>query len=508
MQTEGRRPPRRSVLSHSVLLYASTFLAMMFKFLGGFVVAGMLGPTLYGLRNAFGLVTEYQQFSHAGTLDAMRKEVPYYRGSNDAGKADDVMANVFGANMAYAAFALVVVFGLAIYFHLSGYEPVYVDFALFLGGFIVFEKIRMFFDARLLVDKRSDSLGKARLLHQFLGAAACVVLVYYYELRGLFIGLLIAEAVTAAYVVYLVRWVPAVRISARVVWSLLRVGLPIMLTALAFVLLRSVDRVVIAAQLPHELLGYFSVATIVSGLMPMVLADVVGAIMFPRIMEEVGRRGDVRIKDYVVQPTLLIAYLTPFALGAIALTIHLPLTYVLPEYAPAIPVTRLLLLSSFCLSVPLISLLACIALNRQVSVLLLTLGSVAVNALLSYALISHGFGIEGVAVGTVIAHFLFGVLVMSYALRRLRSSFGEICRIAGAVYLPAVYAAILLALLMAFTIGSTATISNALLASAVDVIAFSVLFSLSLLFVRKQPIFLAVARYLPFGKRLARAGLH
>jgi O-antigen/teichoic acid export membrane protein len=486
-----------ALLSQSVVLYVATILAILFKFLGGFLVAGLLGPVLFGLRNIFGLITEYQQFSHAGTFDAMRREIPYHRGRGDAAHIDVIASNVVGANLVYAVSAALGMSLVALYLHSGGYPTIYVDFAVFLAGFIVLEKLRLFCDARLLADMRSDLLARARLLHQFLVATLTVVLVFYMGLRGLFIGLFAAELLTVAYLLPLIGRIPTPSCRLAVLWRLVKIGFPIMLITLAFILLRSVDRVIIAARLSPEMLGYFGIATIISGLIYFALADVLGAILFPRVMESLGSNEQASgLKDYVIQPTLLIAFLVPFLIGAMYLSIHVPLLHLLPDYAPAIPVSKILILGSFCFCVPLAALLVCVALNLQMQVVLFTIASVILNGFFSYSLISLGFGINGVAFGTVAAYFIFSGIIVTFALRQLGLSTAVSLRFLTLIYIPLLYAVVLLLLVDAAPAFEAAGLWTDVLVTSAKIALFCAVYALVLIPLRKQPAFSVLAGHL------------
>jgi O-antigen/teichoic acid export membrane protein len=501
-------PPKENLLNQSAFLYVASYIAVFFRFLGGFITAGLLGPTMYGLRSVFGLVMEYEQFSDVGTMDGMTKEVPYYRGRSEQTTADGIVNNVFTANMAYAVGVGVLLMLAALYLIQANFEQIYIDFVLFLAVHIFLDKLILFYYTWLVVDKNSILLSKSRVVYQLSGAIFSVAFVYLYGLRGLFLGLFIADIITVLYLFYTVRKIPALQLSKTVLWSVIKVGLPITLIGLALLLLTSVDRIVIVAMLSEEMLGYFSIATILCGLVYLTLDDVIEVIFFPRLMEKLGASDDVaQIKVYLIEPTIITAYFVPLLIGGLFLSIHLPLIYLLPEYIPAINVSKTLILGAFFFCILSMSLLVCIALNKQIKVLFLSLAIVVLNALFSYFFITIGWGIDGVAIGTIAAYFIFSTAIIAYALQQFNSPLSENVGFFVKAYLPFVYAAVLLYFLDWLVIAPVDDLVSDVVVTAVKVIIFLVAYSLIMIPMRKQPAFVRLVDHLPVLNFRARRSM-
>lgn len=494
----AEEPQKENLLNQSAFLYVASYVAVFFRFIGGFITAGLLGPTMYGLRSVFGLVMEYEQFSEAGTMDGMIREVPYHRGRKEPATADQIVNNVFSINILYAAIVGIVLLLTAVYLGQANYERIYIDFVLFLAIHIFLDKLLIFYYTWLIVNKDSILLSKAKVLYQFAGAIFSVSFIYLYGLRGLFLGLFLADVITMLFLLHAVRQIPKIQLSKAVLAKVIKVGLPIMLIGLALLLLTSVDRIVIVAMLSEEMLGYFSIATILCGLVYLTLGDVIDVIFFPRLMEKLGVSSDVaQLKKYLVEPTIITAYFVPLLIGILFLSIHLPLTYLLPEYIPAINVSKTLILGSFFFCVLNMSLLVCIALNKQVKVLFLSLAIVAVNGAFSYFFIRLGWGIDGVAIGTIAAYFIFSAVIIAYALKQFNSPLSENIGFFVKIYVPIIYAAVLLYILDGLVIFAVNGIVDEVLLTAVKVLIFLLSYSLILIPMRKQTAFIRLLDSLP-----------
>ena len=329
----------------------------------------------------------------------MDKEVPYHRGRNDLHRAEQVANNVFAANLLYAVVVSVLLLLAAIYLGQTSHEQIYVDFVLFLPSTFSSTKFNMFYEERLVVNKRSYLLSTTRVLYQATSAIFGVGFAFLCGLRGLFIGLFIADIITVTFLLYAVKKVPAIRISPAMTWQLIKIGLPIMLIGLAFLLLVSIDRLIIFAMLSREMLGYFGIATIISGLIYGTLADM----SHDNFPSDNGKNGGSsrHLASQDLSAGTYCAVLLPYSIldrRLVSQHSFAPQIF-LPAYLPALTVAKILLLGSFFISQLMTVWLVCVAMNKERPLLCVIAAAVALNGLFSYSFISLGLGIDGVAVG-------------------------------------------------------------------------------------------------------------
>ena len=480
----------RRLLKESAFLNFSTFIYIALKFISGFLVARFLGPTLYGLRTIFGLVTEYEYFTQLGTFDAMRREVPYNRGKGDIDHAKFIEMNVFGINMLYSFVLFFCMIGLAFYLYSIDTKQIYIDFVLFVGLYSICEKIYCYYLVQLTVDRKVNLLSTVKILQGFIYVIACVFFTYFWSLRGLLIGILVTDIFINLFIAIRANKVPRFRIHLKTILGLVKIGFPIMLIPLVFILLRSIDRIIIAKLLTQEMLGYFAVGTILSGLVFTPISDLVNVIFAPRIMEKLGKTGDIfQVKAYFVEPTVLIAYCTPFLIGTLFLGIHIPIRYFLPKYLPAIPVAQILILGAFFNAVMMIPSMVCIAANKQVQVVWLMVIAVVINAIFSWVFILSGLGIGGVAIGSAISYFALSLMIIQYTMNQFNFVLKEIVQFLILIYSPFCYTTVLVLLSTRFfNIGKTDFFSD-VLQTVLTIVFFLLMFSLIFLFVRKQRVF-------------------
>ena len=108
-EADTTRNIEKELLGKSLLYSFSLYIRMFVKLLSGIFIAKLLGPSLFGLKNAYDLAREYESNSDLGTFDALNRLAPYYKGEKNYEKASNAINSVFGVNLCYAAIAAIMV---------------------------------------------------------------------------------------------------------------------------------------------------------------------------------------------------------------------------------------------------------------------------------------------------------------------------------------------------------------------------------------------------------------
>jgi len=434
----------RKTVQHSALYSFAIYFRMGFKILGGLVIARILGPSLYGLRNMVAVCLEYDQSSDCGTFEGMNRQVPYLRGAGKPGQVQAIFTSVFGVNMLYSLSAAAILMVTACAGAMSGWKALHVETLFFLGILLITNKLRYFHLWKLTASKRVEVISVAEMIYGFFGTAATVLMVWWLSFRGLLLGLLAADLMWLGYVLSKERRLPFGRVSLPLVGNLLKIGFPVTVTFLLLNLLKSADRLVIFTMLSEEAVGFFGLAAVMTGIME-TIPFVARSVTSPRMMERLGKPEDIRsIRNLLLDPTVLIAYGVPFVIGAAFLAIHLPVLYFLENFAPSIGVTRILVFGLFFATLFELPVLACYAMNKQRTIMFRTIPAVVLNFALNISFIRLGWGIEGVAIGTGISHFLYCAAVFWYVLGRFGMAPAERLRFLGMIWFPFICALLLL----------------------------------------------------------------
>jgi len=479
----------KELLNKSIVYSFSLYVRMILKLLGGVFIAKFLGPSLYGLRNAFDLALSYEFYSDLGSFPALNRQVPYYRGEKDIEKAKTAISSVFGVNIIYAAIAAIILIAVSQYLRMKGYEQVYIDFSFFLGIMIFTGKLNRFLQVRLKVDKNFYLLSKIEILYGLIASVSGVVLVYFFGFRGLLTSLLSADLACICYMLIAGKKLPEIRISFQLYWHLIKIGFPIMIVFMLHLLLNSADRILILGMISDEALGYFGIATVAASIIGTIPNAVHGVTLAP-IMEKFGRTNDkYRIKNYFIEPMILLAYMIPFLIACLFYGIHLPIEYFLTKYIQSIDVVKILIFSFYFNAVATPALSISLALNKQVRIIYLMIPLVALNFLLNFIIIKVGWGIEGVAFGTNISYFIYFCSILLFASNQFGETLKEYINLLSLIFSPFIYSLILLLGIEYFVSYEIHNLWSDIIRTSIKISLFSLLYSFIFFRIRRHSAF-------------------
>jgi len=492
-------PPQaeKEIVNKSLFYSLSLYLRMFFKLIGGIIMAKLLGPNLYGLRNAIDLVLTYESYSNLGTFAALNRQAPYYRGENDTKTADLAISSVFTANILLATIVSVLLMLVSVYAWQVGWETRYIDFFFFLGLIILTKKLSEFYTTKLKIDKNFYVLSRMEMIYGVATTLVAVPLVYFWGFRGLLLGLFLLDVICLGYILIEDWYIPSINFSFSLFWELVKIGFPIMILFSMLLLLGSADRTLILAMLSEEDLGYYGIATIATSIIGTIPGAIHSVTIAP-IMEKLGHTKDIhRIKNFLTEPTVLLAYIIPLLLAAIYFGIHLPIRYYLTEFEPSIEVVKILIIGLFFEAVATPSMSISLALNKQVKLFFVVGPVVLLNVALSYFLIRFGWDLDGVAAGTSLSYIVFFCVMTWYALKQFGGTTREYFSVLVSILIPFLYALLLILALDNLFASSIQGLWSDLLFTAIKGCLFVLLYGLIILRVRKQPAFVKLAGNLP-----------
>ena len=480
-------------LYYSLALYARMFV----KILSGICIAKILGPSLYGLRNAFDLSIGYESYSDLGTLSALNRQAPYFRGEKDSHKFTTAINSVYYVNIIYSIIAAGLLIIISQYLRLNGYEEKYIDFAFFFGIMIFTGKLTAFLQTILKIENNFYFLGKIQLLYGVTASILGVILGYFWGFRGVLISLLVADI--ACIILMLIRnsIIPELKLSFQMYLELFKIGFPLMILFLLLLLLASADRTMILALISEEALGYFGIATVATSVIA-TIPNAIHSVTLAPVMEKFGRTKDRgRVKDYFIEPMILMAYIIPILIACLDYSIHLPIVYYLDKYVQSITVIKILTIGIFfnAVSSPAISI--ALAFNKQVKLIFLVAPLVALNFGLNYFLIINGWGINGVAIGTSITYFVGFFVLILYALRQFGDTFKEFTHILLMIFTPFLYAVALYFCIERFVPVSITGLWSDIIYTSLKMILFVVPYCLIFYKIRKHSAFIKFFTHLP-----------
>jgi O-antigen/teichoic acid export membrane protein len=164
------------------------------------------------------------------------------------------------------------------------------------------------------------------------------------------------------------------------------------------------------------------------------------SVMYPRFGEKYGETGDPRsLTRYITMPMVNLAMLTVLPIGAIFVALPALIQLFLPEYNDGVTPARVLLFGLFFYSVAGMAGNMLLTINRQFLRLGILAGCALLNFIFSYGALKLGYGIEGVAIGTSLAYFVFFLGSTIIAMRYSMATPGESLKVVVKVIAPFLY---------------------------------------------------------------------
>ena len=363
------------------------------------VVARLLGPEQTGVWQTAVLVATYGTVLTLGTVNGMGREIPFHTGQKDLEARSESIATV--ARVLLLVSVLPAACALTI--GLSAAVPEW----LLLGAALLVARLFNTFSLMLLRSMQDYTrLG----FHQ--GSTGALLLVglcwvWWQPTLGAVLGAMLIALMTVS------GFAHPYLILKPASWSrfraLVQIGLPIMLAGVLFGLLTSVDRFLILGLLGTEELGLYTPAIMALGVI-VIAPSLISNIMYPRLAQEFGRTGSVECLIPMVNRLLWLNIGSTWPVAAVlVVTFYLfVIPVILPDYTEASVPMAIVFGSAIFLPVAQSfgDLFNVIGLQRRY-LRNMAIGFVG-NAVAGYFLAGPmGWGLEGVAVGTVIGTALF-----------------------------------------------------------------------------------------------------
>ncbi len=385
----------------TILLQASRFGVNLFG-------ANRLEPDIWGLWLILNLGVAYIGLFHLGLINAMNREVPYFRGMEDEEQVRLIESVTLGVVLVSAVVVgAVIVFGSMIFSPESLQGPLST-----LALLLAVSLLSIYLQTSLKANSRFYRMSWQQLAFAGLLPLAVIPLTRRFGLPGFIGGQAIAITVVAVGMTVIWKFNLRPRFDRRETLRLMRIGLPILGVGILYVLLTTADRLVIISLLDRTRLGYYGLAIMVVGiigLIPMLVAQQ----SYPRMAEVWGRTGRVsEVMVWVRRQVMMSAGITIPVVALVLLAATPFVTRFLPDYVPGIGAMKIIVIGPLFLALAAGFGNLLNVLNRQVWYLVIQGCALLLNVTLNVILVKSGLGISGVATGTTITYALYGTVLV------------------------------------------------------------------------------------------------
>jgi len=394
--------------------------------IGNFIIAKLFTVAGYGAFGFLTLILTYGASLHLGLENAFGKQYPVEIGKGKKSHADNLRDSAFTFSMFMTFIVLISIVLFALIFPHAEFEKrwAYIIIALTLPLQMLVEYYRTFF-------RVTKEFGRINIMELIFGVFEFflrVAPVYYfilvyrnvaYALIGLFIGLMLSFGIS-----FLYAWIFAPE-RIRVRWSmpevkyLFRLGIPIFICFLMDSLFKNGDKFMAKAFFQDEGMGYYLLGSQIAGLIYFV-PFAIGFVIFPLMLQRYGETSDgTKVASYVFPPTsVIIQIILPLSV-IMYLSLDFLIPAVLAKYIPTIPTAKILTAGIFFWCIVNMFTYFLIAMDDRLRMLIYQTSSLLLNLFLNWFFgVLLGMYIFGIGLGTVIAYFIYSLIILHYTISK------------------------------------------------------------------------------------------
>ncbi|MBI2549262.1 lipopolysaccharide biosynthesis protein [Candidatus Woesearchaeota archaeon] len=461
---------RIQIMKDASIYSLTTYIGEALNFIRGLIVAAMLGPTFFGIWRGLQLIPMYGAYAHLGTINAMERQLPYYRAKQEHEHCLHIRNVTLSSTI---IITLLVTFGIIIYSFFASLSREFLLGIQLIAVVVLLQQLWIFFTKYLNTEKKFIIKSTSNLILAVASILFMPGLIFIMGFTGLFIGLILAYLVTLVYIWIHLDFKFSFSLEGLELKTLLQIGFPIIILGLLATLLMSIDRLLILRYSDAKNLGYYSI-----GIMFLTLirlgSRVITEVLSPRIYERLGSTEKLEsIQGLVFKPTYVSSLLFPFLLGISFFLLPLIITMFLPEYVAGIDALKILIVASFFIPLNPLGMIFFIGISKQHKLIPLAVLLIIFTFLTQYLLLKAGFGILGVAIAVGLTIVVEVTLYLLYMLWHFTKKASDFFRLLLRVYAPFLYFLLVVIVVQSIPLSALGNILATLLQVFIVVILLS-----------------------------------
>lgn len=389
---------KKEIFKDATIYSLSSYVAQFLDVVNGILLRRFLGPASMGVWSFLQVILQYAKHAGLGVASATIRDVPYYLGKGDTGKAKEVQNIVFTFTSSTAVLGGI---GLAIFAFVkrADYSPSIVVGLYVVAALIILQRFYNMLVVLLRAYKKFVFAGIVNILSSFVTLLMTVLLVWKFGLYGLFAGVVLHYVIMIALMFFKGHFSFSWDWNWEGLKPLLGLGSAMVIFGILRTVLLSIDRIMIAKYLGFKELGYYSIALMANNYL-YALPNMFGVIFFPHFQEVFAQRDAAQdLRKFLVQPTMSIAYFYPVLVGMVWIVSDWLIPFILPQYIAGLTALKIVIAGSFFMAISHSFTSYVITVRKHWHLIPLQAGCVGIGFGATWWLIQAGFGIEGAAFG-------------------------------------------------------------------------------------------------------------
>lgn len=405
----------RKIFKSFTQLFTGQGINFVSSLLSGYAFALFLGPASYGVWQTARVFLNYGTFTSLGIPFAMRREFIILRSEGKKEEAERLAHVAMSYNVIVNPLIALVFVAIAV----MSNSPIAFRVSLFVVGLMY---VTTFFSGigELLHRGINDykTVSTASILYG-IGLICIIPFVYFYGFYALLAGYFIVTVLKSAYF-YFKR-----PITYKWVWDfpvlkkMMRIGFPLFLVSITTILFSTIDRLLIAGLLDFKNVGFYSLSTFLAQPITLFLTSF-SIVIFTQLNEKYGSRKDAFIIErQTYLPQKIFSNLLPPLIGVLIVILPQMTVLLLPEYTDGILAAQINIFAIFFFKLASFSSSGLFTLDKQKYTAISFFIAGSFKTIGSYWGLKAGYGIESVALFSLIAYFLYNTLMLYHINRCL-----------------------------------------------------------------------------------------
>lgn len=395
------------LITETPLVLLGTFLLRISKFFIFLYAAKILGPDLWGSWNILLILSMYFANFHFGLINAFNREGPLY--TDNTSYFNNIKKNIVSGIMISLIF-----FTFILSFTLLFIDSIDPNTTILFLLFFVFNQLYNFIEIYYKVKIEFKRISYYQISRTIILLSTAFFFIDNYGINGFIVSLCIPDIL---FVLFNIKILRHFTFKPNIVFlkEYIKIGLPIMIVGFTFLLIQTIDRLVIMQFFDKNQLGIYSLGTTIFQAL-LIFPQILSMQFYPRMIRSYGVDKDKNClkKSFLNQLLLSFLIVIPIVIVGIFL-IPIIINNYLYDYVDSILVSQILICTVLFLPITFVSGNVFNILDLQKKYLFFQVVAIAINLILSLIAINLNFGIEGVAFATFIS-FLFYSLIMIYYL--------------------------------------------------------------------------------------------
>ena len=412
-QSSDESPPELRRLIGRVAAYGVSRTAVEALLAGrGLLLAGILGPELFGVWTLFRIGLRYLSFAGLGLLRGLEVEVSRSSRKLRAGVSEAPAWGKIAAGYTFLLYGVLSALAAIAWALRDGHAA---DMALLgIAVGLLLDRLWNYGIAFLRTSGGLRRFAVLELLQAALQVVVCVSLALRWGLPGAFVGFATANLLGIALFVGRVPLMPT--LEPRRVLRLIRIGFPVSLMGILTATLATVDRLLVGALVGLGGLGVYAFAVSISEL-GVSFATVVRTVIIRDVYSEQASSAEA---NPLILDRALSAYATfgPPIAGLVALALPPLVALTAQDYQSAAAVAQLLLFAGLIQGLINVAVVGIVGKGRQNRLPPLAIAAVCLNGLLTLSALRFGLGLEGVAVAAFVTRLIHAGAIIIVLMRQ------------------------------------------------------------------------------------------